>query len=581
MKRVPWALLTLVLVGVAIALALAATVVRPGPGLMPSPEGADPAVPATSATQPPVQWWTPPPDAVYVAPAPSGTPDGSRAHPFGSIAEAASRAGAGGTVVLTGGEYHEQVHLAGTPGLTLRAAPGATVWLDGSVPMRSVTARDGRWALPGQAPRLDTSPTYRRGAPDGLREGWRFVSPRHPLAADPSQVWLDDTLLRQVSPVDAVTSGTFAVDDGDIVLGDDPRGRNVRIGQLPHALVVNASDTSVVGIGIRRYVPSVPDFGALVLDAAGVRLRDVVVTESSTTGVSVQNERVTLENVVVNSAGMLGLHAHRAHGLRVLDGRFAHNNRLGFNLAPVAGGMKITGSTDVLIRGTEVDHNLGTGVWLDEGVAASRVADVQAVGNSLHGVLIELSADVGVVGSRFADNAGSGLRVQNSSGVAVWNVTSRGNRRAVDFVQDGRTAGSPEAPPKPDDPRIPDMPWRIGDSEVVNSVLGPSTGDADLAVEDFTRALDADDVGIRLAANVYRRDASGHGARWTHVWSDPGRDPRVYPSVSDFRTAHRQDLDSRQISSRADGPTPRTLPLPASLRAVTSLPYTPDPGSGG
>lgn len=542
-------------------------------------EGIDPAASTPPPVAPPAQRWTPTAGAVYVAPTPSSDPDGSRARPYGSITEAATRAGAGGTVVLAGGEYHESVHVADTPGLTVRAAPGATVWLDGSSAAGVVMGRDGRWVLPDQAPPLDRSPTYQRGAPDNTKQGWRFVSSDHPLAADPSQVWLDGTPLRQVSPAGEVTSGTFGIDGRDIVLADDPRGREVRIGVLPHALVVNAPDVSIIGIGIRRYVPSVPDFGAVVL-GAGTTLQDVVVTGASTTGVSVQGERVTLNNVVVTGAGMLGLHAYRAHGLRVIGGRFDHNNRLAFNLAPVAGGMKITGSTDVLIRGAEVSHNLGTGVWLDEGVASSRIADVQAVGNSLYGALLELSADIGVVGCTFTGNDGSGLRLQNTSGAAIWNITSSGNRRAVDFVQDGRTAGAPEAPPKPQDPRIPEMPWRIGGSEVANSVLGPSTGDADIAVEDFTRSLDADKIGIRLASNVYRRDGRTGAPRWTHVWSTPGTDPRVYSSVAAFAAAHRQDVDSVQTASGQRAPMPPAQPLPASLRAVTSLPYTPGPGSG-
>ncbi|WP_051992269.1 right-handed parallel beta-helix repeat-containing protein [Mobilicoccus pelagius] len=484
----------------------------------------------------------------------------------------------GGTIVLASGVYHELVHIADTPNLTIRAEAGATVWMDGSVPIQEIKSEGSHWRLPDQAPDLDRSPTYTRGAPDNRKEGWRFVSPDYPLAADPSQVWLDGRPLRQVGARDGVGPGTFAVDGRDLLVGDDPDGHDVRIGTLTHALVVDAPGTRIEGIGIRRYVPSVPDFGAVVLGGRGDRLTSVAVVDSSTTGVSVQGENVTLENVTVQRSGMLGVQAHRAFGLRILGGHFSHNNTLGFNMAPNAGGIKITETAPLQIRDASIDRNLGVGLWLDESVGDATLYRLSARGNSLHGVLVELSSRVKLVGCRLTGNDGSGLRVQNSDQVDVWNITSLTNRRAVDYVQDGRTPGSSGAPRVSSDPRIPPMTWRIGRSTVANSILGASTGDAELAVEDFTRSLDADDLGMRLDTNVYRRAASP-AARWTQVWTRPGQDPNVYTSVRDFSAAHHQDVHSVEQLHSKPMTYPVPQPIPQDVREAGQLPAGPQIGA--
>jgi len=513
----------------------------------------------------------PPKGSIFVDARSDLAGDGTQQRPFSALAEAVAVARPGGTIVVASGVYHEFVHIADTPNLTIRAAAGATVWMDGSVPAQGAKSEGSHWRFPDQAPDLDRSPTYTRGAPDNRKEGWRFVSPDHPLAADPSQVWLDGRPLRQVGAKDDVAPGAFAVDGRDILVGDDPQGHDVRIGTLTHALVVNAPGARIEGIGIRRYVPSVPDFGAVVLDGRGDQLKDVTVVDSSTTGVSVQEENVSLEDVTVQRSGMLGVQAHRAFGLRILGGRFSHNNTLAFNMAPNAGGIKITETAPLQIRDASIDHNLGVGLWLDESVGDATLYRLAARDNSLHGVLVELSSRVNLVACRLENNDGSGLRVQNSDQVNVWNSTSLANRRAVDYVQDGRTPGASGAPPVSTDPRVPPMTWRIGRSTVANSILGESSGDTELAVEDFTRSSDADDLGMRLDTNVYRRAVTSP-ARWTQVWSRPGQDPNVYTSVRDFSAAHHQD--ARSVEQLGSKPVTYPVPqaIPESIRRAWLLP---------
>ena len=65
----------------------------------------------------------------------------------------------------------------------------------------------------------------------------RFIG-TNPMAADPDQVFVNGTALKQVSSASAVTAGKFYVNDaaGTITIGTDPTGKEVRGSDLARAL---------------------------------------------------------------------------------------------------------------------------------------------------------------------------------------------------------------------------------------------------------------------------------------------------------------------------------------------------------
>ena len=535
-----------------------------------------------------------PGDAVIVAPDGDDAAPGTVRRPLRSIATAVARAGEGGTVVVREGVWHESVHLD-TRGVTLRSWPGERVWLDGSIPLdpgrfAAASPRPGIWRMDGYGIRLDTSPTFTRGAPDNTEPGWRFVDPRYPLAADPQQIWAGDRPLRQVEDLDSVSGDSFHVDTDTRTLhvGVDPAGPPPAAGAITKALLITAPEVRVEGIGIRRYVPSLPDFGAVTVSGPGSRLTDLLVTGSSTIGVSVQTHDVTLERVTVHGSGMLGVHAHRADSLRLLDVEAVGNNTRRFNAAPSSAGAKITMTRGLRVEGGSYSGNRGNGLWLDESVVDTDVVGVDATDNLEHGIQIELCAGVDVLRAVVARNGAAGVSVQNSGHVRIWNATAVANRRQVAFVQDGRRptdagahqrllAGSDGLPT-----------WVIGSSEMVNSVLSDSAGSAGdgpvgesdtlFAVEDYTRSLDANSLDIRLRHNLYLSDTRT-GRRWTHVWTRPGDDPSVFTSLRDFRAATGQEAGSRSTDARrfaaalAGGADDVVAPAPAIGEALA--PYLP------
>lgn len=552
--------------------------------------------PAVPGSQPPPTSSSPVPEgALVVALDGDDSATGTASRPLRTIGVALARAGTGGTVVVRAGAWHESLHIDSA--VTLRSWPGEHVWLDGSLPLDPAAftpappARDGSavWRLDGYSIALDTSPTFTRGAPDNTEPGWRFIDPAHPLAADPQQIWRGDTPLRQVGEPAAVTTGTFYVDSDAraLYVGADPGGSApLAAGAISKALLITAPGARVEGIGIRRYVPSLPDFGAVTVDGPGSVLRDVLVTASSTIGVSVQTREVSLERVTVRESGMLGLHAHLADSLRLIDVAATGNNTQLFNPAPAAGGAKITMSRDLRVDGGRYSGNRGNGLWLDESVVDSDIVGVDAGDNLVHGIQVELCAGIDLLRVVAARNGGIGVSVQNSDHVRIWNTTAAANRRQIAFVQDGRRPTDPGAESRLLHGSNGTPTWVIGDSEVVNSVLADSTGPGDgprngsgdgprngsgggprngpggsdrpravsegdtlFAVEDYTKTLDANDLDIRLRHNAYLRDPRAP-RRWTHVWSRSGDHPAVFTTLAAFRRATGQEDGSREGDTR-------------------------------
>lgn len=516
-----------------------------------------------------------PSDALVVSPTGSDGGPGTVARPMRSIEAAVRRAQEGQTIALREGVWHEMVHVGVAPRVHLRSWPNEEVWLDGTTELTGFTPDSSTWRLDGYGVDLDVSPTFTRGAPDNTEPGWRFVDPAAPMAADPQQVWLDDEPLRQVSQLSEVGPGKFFVDRTRraLYIGSDPSDHRVSAGVLRKALTITAAGVTVSGIGIRRYVPSLPDFGAVTVGAPDANLRNVLVVDSSTIGVSVQSQRATLTRVEIIGTGMLGLHASRADDLRLLDVAVTNSNTERFNMAPTAGGAKITASRRLRVEGGSYSNNHSSGIWLDESVVDAVIDNVDTNYNALHGIHVELSSGVTVFSVSAKDNAGNGIRIQGSDRIRIWNSTFMGNRRQVDFVQDGRRPNDADAQRSLPEGSTGRPTWVLGSSEVVNSVMdqGGGAGDSLFAVEDFTRKLNASDLDIRLHSNVY---VMAERPRWSHVWSRAQADPAVFNSPAAFASATAAEQGSWTID-RLEGTDAQQ-----TLTHANALPIPPDLGVG-
>jgi hypothetical protein len=524
-----------------------------------------------------------PRSALHVAQTGSDDSPGTSRAPLRTIGAAIRRSADGGTIVVHAGAYHEGIVIPRGKRVTVQPYPRARVWLDGSSPVTGWSLAGGAFASSGWTAEFDSSPTYHWGAPDGDEEGWTFVNPAYPMAAHPDQVWIDGRAQRQVASRDELSRGTFYVDypADRLYLGSDPRGRRVRASSIAKAVSIRGAGSVVRGIGVRRFAPSVPHMGAVTVEDDRIQLEDVVVADNATTGLHVVGAGAVLRGVTLARNGMLGASATYADGLRVARMLSAGNNTEHFNTSPVAGGMKVGRSRGVVVRSSVFRDNLGTGLWFDESVYDGRVLGTDLLRNRKHGLSLEISAKFVVADNLVAHNAGHGLKVNNTSRVAVWNNTFAGNGRPVNIVQDDRRAANREDPGH--DPRQPfpdpTMTWVNGPVIVRDNIMAATrpSGNCLLCVEDYSGDLTAEQMRVTANGDVYQRPAR-HSPDWLVVWSRGAPNPAVYTSVADFADETGQESRRLELTGVAAvdarlRPTRRVarkassvaVPLPASL----------------
>ncbi|MEV8252730.1 right-handed parallel beta-helix repeat-containing protein [Rhodoglobus sp. NPDC076762] len=489
--------------------------------------------------------------ALFVSPTGDNDADGSLATPLRTIKAALARVSAGGMIVLRAGEYHEAFTIAeGTP-VTVQSYPGEVVWLDGSEIVEGwqldgeqsgdEQAGDELWSV-AWGTVFDSSPTYERGAPDNTEQYWNFVTAAHPLAAHPDQLWLDDAPLTQVGSQDEVTASSFFHDEsaGVLYLGADPSGQTVRASTLQRALSIRAEGSTIRGIGVRRFAPSVPDFGAVTVERPGVTIENVVITESATTGLFITAANTTIRQVTVTESGMVGVAANYADNLLIDGLKASGNNTEWFNRAPVAGGLKLTRSRTVEIRNSDFSDNNATALWFDQSCRDMTITGSTFVGNAGHGLFLEISARALVADNYLADNGIFGMKVNDTSSVEIRDNIVVGSRNAIAVLQDERLKGD-ENEAGHDERHLddPEMTWVGTDVSIIGNTLVGSS-EALLWIEDYSRTRSARDFGIIVDNNLYVR-ATELEPRTLIAWPTNAIGVTPFSSLADFARGTGQE----------------------------------------
>uniref|UniRef100_UPI00109CC314 right-handed parallel beta-helix repeat-containing protein n=1 Tax=Microbacterium sp. K22 TaxID=2305447 RepID=UPI00109CC314 len=342
------------------------------------------------------------------------------------------------------------------------------------------------------------------------------------------------------------------------------------------------------GVGVRRYATSVPEMGTVIAAAADVSLTDVTIRDNSTTGFYSWSPRTTLTRVSLIGNGLLGGGASQADGLKVTQMLSTGNNSEGFNHSPVSGAFKVTRTQKVTVTDSAFTGNKGRGPWFDESVLDIAFTGNDVIGNTGHGLMVELSERAVVADNIIARNGDFGLFVLNSGNVKIWNNTFVGNaNRNISIGQDSRRASDPNAAGH--DPRTryaPLAPWIVRNTVVSNNVMAESAGNCLVCVQDFSLVFTGAQMVSSIDGNLYHRAAPGT-PRWFSAWSRGAvsRDPAVTDTLAAFTAATGHDRRSQFI----EGPsivgsgyallTPRTpgqasgaVPVPADVASVSRLP---------
>lgn len=506
--------------------------------------------------------------AVFVATDGDDDAAGTLEAPLRTIKQAIRETEPGGMVVLRAGEYHEEVTIPDGRSLTLQNYPGEAVWLDGSVVVDGWRSSGSAWTAPWTTV-FDSSPTYTRGADDLEEENWAFINPEHPMAAHPDQVWVDGVAQRQVGALAEVEAGTFFFDEsaGVLHLGTDPTGLEVRVSAIQRAMSIRAEDTTIRGIGIRRFAPSVPDMGAVTIERPRVTLEHVVVSDTATTGIFVTAAGATLTNVTSTRNGMIGVAANYADDFRADGLKSSGNNVEEFNRAPVSGGLKFTRSRGIVIAGSEFSDNLGTALWFDQSSKNMVVADSAFQNNRGHGVFFEISSHAALLDSLVTNNSEYGMKINDTSDVDVRGNLVVGNGRAGIAVLQDQRIKSDASVPGHDERHMddPEMTWLGTDVSIVrNTLVGNGTARL-LWVEDYTRTRTGDDFGITIEGNVFARSEAGEPQELL-AWPERPKGSTVFLSLDDFRTATGHEASGREF--RGTDPVGSTPSAPSRLPAA-------------
>lgn len=515
-----------------------------------------------------------PANAIFVATNGSDSNPGTIDRPLATLEKATQVVKENGTVVLRGGTYHEDALVYPRRGITIQPYQKEAVWFDGAETVSGWTQSGNVWVKGGWNAFFDSSPTFVKGAPDGTSVGYVWLNPDYPLAAHPDQIWVDDVALTQVGSRAAVNAGTFFVDQANkqLVIGTNPNGKRVDVSTLGKALSIRAEDSTVRGIGVRRYASSMPTKGTVTADFPGITLENMMIVDNATTGFHTWAKNVELRNVTVAGNGYMGFSGHNADGLKVDSLLSYANNTQHFNRTPGSGALKVTATKTVTVQNSSFIDNWGQGVWFDDSVQNITFTGNDVVGTEGNGLVLEISEHATVADNLIANSGIAGALITNTGNVSVWNNTIVGNKRNVNIVEDARRGPTTA------------IPWVTKNVEFVNNVVAGEAGaDCVMCVESWSKTLTGATMLTKSEGNLFHRTGAESPKSFA-LWANASSAATRLATFGDYTAATGRDKSSiavegaspvddayvltSQYASRAG----TTQAIPVSIASVSSLP---------
>lgn len=207
-----------------------------------------------------------------------------------------------------------------------------------------------------------------------------------------------------------------------------------------------AAGVRVRGLEIRNYTPQ-PQWAAL----NGVNTVDWVVLDNhvhhNVGGIRI-GQRMHVKGNDVHHNGQTGIMG-QGDGALIEDNQVSYNNWLHeYDASYEAGGIKITFSDDVVVRGNHVHRNGGIGIWMDLDNRAPYIEDNLVEANERQGIYIEIGYGGVIRRNRTFGNGFQGLWhhrggivVTSSPDVEVYDNVVAGNALGIVASQQNRGSG--------------------------------------------------------------------------------------------------------------------------------------------
>jgi hypothetical protein len=336
----------------------------------------------------------------------------------------------GATFCFSAGVYRLAAPLRPKASQRLVAEPGAV--LSGA---RVVTEwkRNGRtWSASGDLP--SDPDAYGQCVPG--YDGCRYAE----------AVFYDDRQLWRVERRDDVAPGRFYEDYGTdtIWIGDDPNGHVVELARAEAAVSGEVTGVHVDGFVIEKFANRAQR-GAVHAQGLGWRIQRNEIRLNHAHGINSRGAQV-LDNHLHHN-GQLGIGGGGGSGQLVAGNEIDHNNTAGFSPLWEAGGGKWAMTEGLIVRGNNVHHNQGKGLWTDINNIRTTYENNIVHANTSHGVYHEISYEAVIRNNRITDNGlslpkpgwgGAGIRVAASPDVEIYGNVLIGNQNAIMLVQQRR-----------------------------------------------------------------------------------------------------------------------------------------------
>ena len=521
-----------------------------------------------------------PANAIFVSPTGNDSGAGSLTDPLQTVGAALAKAAAGQTVVLRAGTYHEQVTIT-KAGVTIEPYPFESVWFDGTTPVTGWTQSGSTWVHSGWTAHFDNTAYFASGQVPPA--GWQMVGPQNPMASWPDGVWIDGVEQTQVATAANVTAGTFYVDytADQLVVGSNPAGHAVRASDLAQAFNIQSANVVLQGFGVERYATSLPLLGTIRATAGTTTLRDLVVTDNASQGISFHGSNNLVDHVTASGNGMVGIAGNDADGLTVQNSLISANNAQLFNAAPSAAGIKITKSRGLTFVNDSFLNNQADGLWFDQADVGFTIANNTFAGNDDQSIALEL-ADSGIVANNVISGGSQALYLFDTGDVQVYNNTFTNTPVAtVMLSQDDRRQNNAYWYGLEGDPRYPmgdpTDPWLTRNLTIANNVFYRSTAGGWFQVYalDKKTNIPADSMNIVINGN----DFSAHDVTAQPVAVGWGGSDNVsltrYATIASFDAAKNPSWNNLQdnLSPGAAASTNSVaVPLPSSVSAAIGVP---------
>ena len=506
---------------------------------------------------------------VYVAKNGSDTTGaGSLGAPYATLGKAAGVAPDGSTIVMREGLYHEGgSYVPGNGGalagirfannnVTVQNYPGDEVWLDGSEAVSGWTFDGTNWRLPFVT-RLDRSATNSRGKNSAAdvagAGGYTWVNPAFPTAAWSEQLYLGGKRLRTAASLSDLGPGKFFVEgsmpsDGTTdqyrftstayVIRDNPTGKETRIGTIARAMTLQKSGLKFRGIGFRRYVSALCEFGMVYSDGGDktryLSYEHCVFEDAQNEGIHALGNDAYVGHCTFRRCGDIGLGASgdRTVGEFIL---FEENVWNRYNYGPASGAVKTERCWDQVWRHNMFRKTYGHGLWFDQCAYRARVYGNEFWDGYGYGVAYEISARGYISDNLFVrQGVASDIYLKPTTCAAIWlsgsNNTEVWNNTMVDCakpmhvgqdsrrpLQAGNNGG--KDPTRPDSFFQTEMTWIITRFVFKNNfVYGVPALDAIQSAfwSEYgnTSGYGVAQSGVETGGNLYNRKAANTPARF-------------------------------------------------------------------